>query len=418
MTVHIFQIGCRNFGRYGFEKILDKEEYLPVDVKLEAVCEKDFEHREKAENFSKSMGKNVDFYDSVDKIYEEAKKKQGTVLIYDAGPTQRHHKHIQRSLKNNFHHLTEKPPSVTREEHIEERKLASESKVNYKVDFIERENPAIKKMKETIEEDKVEKIKVFRESTFGLQRSLKPIEHAHLNEGCVLDKIINDIYIVDLANIEEMKIEKIRDTSFMPKNIDGEKVLQVNGATSRKIDENSSIAKVQAEFKSKDKEIFLSTSWLGTSEEAKIVSKKIKETFKNSLIKSEYKELNDNSFLDEETAFIVVEEKGRKLVGDLLNKKVYDVTHEKTIEVDVFPRDALYRVIEKAVLDAAGHDVTDVSQEELDVFMNGLFDIHEKAGEFDGEVLEALDKTSEKLESLFIPDKTDLNKNKLKGVAS
>ena len=74
MVVLVFQIGCSGFGKNGFEKFVDKERFFSKDVVFEAVCEKDFEHRENAEVFAEANGSSVEFVDSVDRLYELAQK--------------------------------------------------------------------------------------------------------------------------------------------------------------------------------------------------------------------------------------------------------------------------------------------------------------------------------------------------------
>ncbi|QGA81015.1 Gfo/Idh/MocA family oxidoreductase [Candidatus Nanohalobium constans] len=418
MTVHIFQIGCRDFGKYGFEKLVDKERFFPEDVVLEGVCEKDFERREQAERFARSSGVELDFYDRVDELYDVAQDVDGTVLIYDAGPVQRHSDHIQRSLRNDFYHLAEKPPSLSREEHIAERKLATKHNVHYKVDFIERESPVIKKAREVVEKADVESIKVFRESSAGVQRILKPVEHVHMNEGCVLDKMIHDIYIMDFLEGRDVELDGVENVSFMPRSLGGEKLLRIDGGSSRDVSSEISLGSVSASFSADSTDISLNASWLGLSNEAKIYDRDVREKFDEDLTESVYSEIEDKGFLDEEARFFVIKEEKRTIVGDLLHSALYDLENGTEFDVDVYPRDQLYRVLERAIVDAAGGDVEDVSETELDVFMNALFDVQDMAGSKDIEVFDAVDSSTEKIRSMIINDKTELDKDDLKGVAS
>lgn len=418
MTVHVFQIGCGDLGRYGFEKLVDKERYFPEDVVFEAVCEKDFELRENAEKFAESSGVELGFYDSVDQLYEAAKDIDDTVLIYDAGPIQRHSDHIQRSLRNDFYHLAEKPPSLNREEHIAERKLAAKHNVHYKVDFIERENPVVKKAIEIVDRDDIKSIKVFRESSTGIQRILKPIEQAHKNEGCVLDKMIHDIYIMDFLSDDNLELDDVDDISFMPKDIGSEKLLRIDGGTSRKISGENSLGKVSAQFSAGSIDVTLNASWLGISQDAKKFNKRMRDATGQELMETGYSEVGDKGFRDEEVRFFVIEESDRTLVGDMLHSSLYDLEQGREIEVDVYPRDQLYRVVERAVVDAVKGDVEEVSEDEIDSFMTALFDVQESAGEIDAELYDVLDEASDRIRSMIVSDKTELDKDDLKGVAS
>ena len=417
VTVHIFQIGCRGFGRYGFEKLVDKERFFPDNVVFEAVCEKDFEHSENAEKFAEATGTEVDFYDSVDKLYEQAQSVDGTVLIYDAGPVKRHANHIQRSLSNDFYHLAEKPPSISREEHIKERKLAAKHSVHFKVDFLERENPAFKKAKEILEDTEISSIEVFKQSSTGIQRMLQRVEKAHVNEGCTLDEMLHDIYIMDLANLQNLEVESVEDAIFMPKEIGSESFLRIDGGMSASVSKENSLAQVSAKIRSDRASIELNSSWIGLTKSAKLWSQKVEKRFDASLTRSEYREIDGESFLDQGTHFFVVEG-NRNILCDLMNSKLYDLEHEKEIDVDVYPRDQLYRVLEKAVVDAAGGSVEEPEEEKLDSYMNMLFDIQEEVGEKEFDVFEELDSVSEKIRSMLVSDKTELDKDKLKGVAS
>ena len=417
VTVHIFQIGCRGFGRRGFEKLVDKERFFPEDVVLEAVCEKDFEHRGKAEKFAEASGSEVDFYEDVDKLYDAADSVEGTVLIYDAGPVQRHSDHIQRSLRNDFYHLSEKPPSTTREQHIQERKLAARHDVHFKVDFLERENPAFRKAREVLEDVEIDSIKVFRQSSTGVRRMLQPVKKAHVNEGCTLDEMIHDIYVMDLIDPDSLNLDKVENTVFMPKDVGSEKFLRIDGGTSGEISKRNSLGQVRANFSSGEVEISIDASWLGVTDSAGIWDRKVQEQFGEKLVQSEYLELDEKSFLDQKARFFVVEGE-KNILADLLNFRLYDLDHGKEIEVDVYPRDQLYRVLEKAVVDTAEGDVEKPEEEKLDTFMNALFDVQERAAEESGDVFEELDSASELIRSMVVTDKAELDKEELKGVAS
>ncbi|MFB6100612.1 MAG: hypothetical protein ABEK16_05050 [Candidatus Nanohalobium sp.] len=415
MTVHVFQIGCQDIGRLGFEKFLEFEDYFPVDVVFEGVHCKDFEAEERAEKFAETLEKDIEFYDGIDELYQAAQEVEGEVLIYDAGPPQLHSRNIAESLSHDFHHLTEKPPSVTRDEHISERKLASRSKVNYKVDFIERENPVVQKMEELVKDEKVERIEVFRESSFGIQKVLQPVDFAHVKGGAVLDKMSNDIYVLDILG-DEFEFEETDIDFLMPENLGGEKVLRTDGSGSREIDENIAIGKCKGVFSSGDTRVELNASWLGLSDEARVQNQEVREKFDAEVLKSEHREIDGKGFQDEECRFLVVEGE-RRVLGDLMNQRIYDLENKEELEVPEFPRDQLYRVLEKAVLDAAGIENYEVDEEEVDSFMNGLFDIQDRCSEEFDSVFDAVDEASERIRSLMSSDKKISEQPDVKGVA-
>ncbi len=412
MTVHVFQIGCRDIGRLGFEKFLDFEDYFPVDVEFEGVHCKDFDAEARAKKYAESHDKDLKFFDDIRELYSEAEDKKGSILIYDAGPPQLHSRNIARSLEHGFHHLTEKPPSVTRDEHIAERRLASNSAVNYKVDFIERENTVVKKIVDILEEDQIEEIKVFRESSFGIQKLLQPVNFAHVKGGAVLDKMSNDIFVLDLLE-DDFEIEDAEIDYLIPKELGGEKVLDADGSGSREIDERTAIGKCKGIFSSGNVNIELNASWLGLSEDVRILNQKIGEKFDEEILVSEHRDIGDKGYQDEECRFFVIEGE-RRLLCDLMSERIYDLEEEEILETPDLPRDQLYRILEKAVLDAAEVKKYEVDEEEVDEFMHGLFDIQDCC---EGNIFEEVDKASERIRSLMSSDKKISDKVEAEGVA-
>jgi hypothetical protein len=318
-------------------------------------------------------------------------------------------------LSHDFHHLTEKPPSVTRDEHISERKLAARSRVNYKVDFIERENPVVQKIEDLIEDEDVEEVEVFRESSFGIQKVLQPVDFAHVKGGAVLDKMSNDIYVLDMLG-DDFSFEEADIDYLMPKNLGGEKVLNTDGSAERKTSDSSAIGKCRGVFSSGETTIELNASWLGLGDDARVWNQKVEQKFGEKIFRSEHREIDGKGFQDEECRFFVVEG-SRRILGDLMNQRIYDLEDEETIDVPEFPRDQLYRVLENAVLDAAGIENYEVDEDEVDQFMNGLFDIQEETGEEFESVFDAVDEASERIRSLMSSDKKISDEMDMQGVA-
>lgn len=412
MTVHVFQIGCRDIGRIGFEQFLDLETYFPLEVEFEGVYCKDFDAEDRAMKYAESQKKDVEFFNDIKELYSVAEDKKGSVLIYDAGPPHLHSRNIARSLEHGFHHLVEKPPSVTREEHIAERKLAANSPINYKVDFIERENPVVKKAVDIVDADDIENIEVFRESSFGVQKILQPVDFAHVKGGAVLDKMSNDIFILDLIG-NKIEFEDAKIDYLMPKELGGEKILNSDGSGARKITEKTAVGKCKGVFSSGDINMELNASWLGLSDEARVWNRKISEKFAEEIVRSEHREIDGKGFQNEECRFFVIEGE-KKLLCDLRSEKIYDLEKEETIEVPELPRDQLYRVLEKAVLDAAELEKYKINEDEVDDFMNCLFDVQDQCS---GDVFEEVDRSTERIRSLMSSDKKISDKIEAEGVA-
>lgn len=412
MTVHIFQIGCKDIGRLGFEKFLNFEDHFPLDVKFERIYCKDFDAEDRARKYTECREKNVEFFDDIKSLYSVAEDKKGSVLIYDAGPPQLHSRNIARSLEHGFHHLVEKPPSVTREEHIAERRLAANSPVNYKVDFIERENPAVKKAIDLVNSENMESIEVFRESSFGVQKVLQPVKFAHVKGGAVLDKMSNDIFILDLIG-DEIEFEEADIDYLMPKDLGGEKVMNSDDSGARQITEKTAVGKCKGVFSSGDVDIELNASWLGLSDEARVWNQEIREKFDEEVISSKHSEIDGKGFQNEQCRFFVVKGE-KKLLCDLRGEKIYDLDENEIVDVPEPPRDQLYRVLEKAVLDAAEVEKYKIDEDEVDDFMNCLFDVQDQCG---GDVFEEVDRATERIRSLMSSDKKISDKVEAEGVA-
>jgi predicted dehydrogenase len=397
----------------GFEKFLEFEDFFPVDVVFEGVFCKDPGAAERAERFADSLDKDVEFFDGWRELYSAAEEVEGDVLVYDAGPVQLHSRNIMESLERGFHHLAERPPSVSREKHLSERKLASNTSVTFKVDFIERESPVVKKAERVLEEEDIEKIEVFRESSFGVQKVLDRVDFAHIRGGCVLDKLSNDIYILDFLG-NQLEFEDAEIDLLMPEKLRSDKVLQTDGSASEEIGYDTAIGKCKGVFSSGDAEVEMYSSWLGVGEKAREWSQEIDDAFGEEILEMRHAEVSGKGFRSQEARFFTV--KGsRNLLGDLINRRLYDLDSGEKLDLPEFPRDQLYRVLERAVLDAAGIDVKAVEEEEIDVFMNSLFDLQEAEKDF--ELDDAVENATKRIRSLMLPDKKFQDESRVEGIA-
>ena len=381
--VKVFQIGLGSFGRHGFEKFVEMEKhYKDVDVELYGVSDSDFEKLDNAEKFAESQGLEIETFNSVEKIYREAEKQNSQdakILIYDAGPTELHAEHIFRSLRNNFFHLAEKPPSMTREDHIKEKKLMLDNDVRFTVDFIERESPVVKKALELTEEKNIESIEAFRESSIGIQKMLQPVERMGVKGGAVLDKMSHEAYIMDFADVGEL--ESIEKNFYMPFDVGSDSFMNIRSGKTSKIDEETAAGTCTARI-SGNTDVILHSSWLGVSERARTLGEELEELTGLNPVESDFRVLGEEGFLDEECRFFVL--KGEKeLFGDMLHKKLFNLETGEKIELKSTLHDQLYRVLESSVRCAAGLENNVLTEEEIDQYMNLIFDISEHYDEQD-----------------------------------
>ena len=381
--VKVFQIGLGSFGRHGFEKFVEMEKhYKDVDVELYGVSDSDFEKLDNAEKFAESQGLEIETFNSVEKIYREAEKQNSEntkILIYDAGPTELHAEHIFRSLRNNFFHLAEKPPSMTREDHIKEKKLMLDNDVRFTVDFIERESPVVKKALELTEEKNIESIEAFRESSIGIQKMLQPVERMGVKGGAVLDKMSHEAYIMDFTDVGEL--ESIEKEFYMPFDVGSDSFMNIRSGKASKIDEETAAGTCTARI-SGNTDVILHSSWLGVSERARTLGEELEELTGLNPVESDFRVLGEEGFLDEECRFFVL--KGEKeLFGDMLHKKLFNLETGEKIELKSTLHDQLYRVLESSVRCAAGLENNVLTEEEIDQYMNLIFDISEHYEEQD-----------------------------------
>ncbi len=399
-TVKVFHIGLGSFGRYGFEKFVEMDNHLEtVNVELIGVCDRDFERRENAEKFADSQGLKIDSWRSIEDAYQRAMEEDSEdckILIYDAGPAEMHADHIYRSLRNNFFHLAEKPPSMTRHEHIKEKKLMLDNEVRFTVDFIERESPIVKKALNLLEGKNIDSIKVFRESTVGVEKLLDPIERAGVKGGSVLDKMSHEAFIMDLVDPEE--VGNVEKSLYMPNKKDGESLMTIRGGKTDEINELTATGTCRAEI-SGDADIALNSSWLGVSPRARALAKEMENITGHNAIGSDFKISSDSGLLDEECRFFIVRG-DRELFGDMLSKKLYDLETGEEIETPNLMHDQLYRVLESSVRCAAGLENNSMSEENIDKYMNLIFDIMEENEDLD--VFEEVEKANSRVDELVL----------------
>ena len=415
-TVKIYQIGLGDFGRHGFEKFVDMANNLEeVNVEFGGVCDRDRDKLEAAEKFAEHHGVELEKFTDKDEMYSRASGEN--VLVYDAGPSDTHPDNIYESLQHGFHHLTEKPSSMRREEHIAEKKLAENQNVTFAVDFIERESPVVKKALELLEGENIQKIKVFRESCMGLEKITDPVNRTGVVGGDILDKMVHEAYVLDFLEASKgdygLELEDVDADYFLPKDFDSDKLFGFEGGYTYDI-EDAATGMTHAKFNFEDTAIELNSSWMGLSDEAKTEAGKIRKITGFDVLEKEYIEDDGEAFVDEEARFFVIEG-SRNLAGDMLHKKLYDLDSGGEIATRDFLRDQLYRMLENTVFEAAGIHEREITEKETDVFMNAIFDVREETSEED--FSEALKRGNERLEKLRIRDGKILENEESEGIA-
>ncbi len=402
-TVNVYQIGLGSFGRHGFEKLVSlHQDHSEVDVQLKGVCDSDHDKLEAAQKFASTHDIELETFTDVDEMYEEIEEAD-EVLVYDAGPSETHSQHIYESLQREYYHIAEKPPSLSREDFIQEKKMAENHKVFWKTDFIERESSVVKKATRLIEDKNINRVRVFRESSAGVQKVLDPIRRSGVKGGDILDKMVHEAYINDFldASSNENSIEyKDRNINyFMPFRKNSDSLMTIRGSKTDSIDEDVATAQTKAAFQSGSVNIELHSSWLGLSDRCRTLAHAFEGEIGEKIVKSETRELSDSAYQDEEARFFVIEG-DENLLGDMLHDRLYDLDSGEELETPDLLHDQLYRVLEKAVEDAA--DVRGAEIYTGEEFLTALFDIREDLeGDFFGEI----EKARRHLDSLVIDDK-------------
>lgn len=402
-TVNVYQIGLGSFGRHGFEKFVNMhKDHSEVKVQLKGVCDSDHEKLEAAEKFAATHDIEIETFTGVDGMYDEIEEAD-EVLVYDAGPSETHSDHIFRSMRNEYYHIAEKPPSLTKENYIQEKKLAENHKVFWKTDFIERESPVVRKAVDMIEDKEISRIRVFRESSAGVQKTLDPVNRSGVKGGDVLDKMVHEAYISDFLKAADSKNNlEFKDRSInylMPYRKGSDSLMDIYGGKTDTIDSKTATGQTKALFQSGSIDVELHSSWLGLSDRCRTLAHAFEGEIGEKIVKSETRSLNDSAYQDEEARFFIVEGEVN-LLGDMLHKRLYNLENGEEVQTPVLMHDQLYRVLEKAVEDAASIRGAEVYTGEN--FLKQLFKVR---ADLDGDFFEELDSARTHLNSLVVDDK-------------
>lgn len=397
-NVKVYQIDLGHFGRYGFEKLVDMEKHLrTVDLELVGVAEEDPRRLREAEKFAESNDVEIETFESVDELYRHA-SMQDDVMVYDASPGNEHAEHLKRSVDHGFFHLAEKPPSMTREEHRMERKL---DEAMWKVDFIERESAVVKKALQVLEDEEISSIRVFRESSIGAEKVVEPVLRRGVMGGDVLDKMTHEIYVLDLLEAAgeppQLDLMDAHSEYFMPYRQVSDSLMSLKGNKVRELSLNAANGQTHAEFSAGEAEVELHSSWLGPSRES---VKAVAEIDYNPFISEVFE--GSTPVRSEECRFFIVEG-SRNLLGDMLNSKLIDLDSGETLELPELMHDQLYRVLRRAVQEAAA-DEPDANHVHLDQFMTAVFDVRDLSVEKASGFHEELEKAKKRMDRLILDE--------------
>ncbi|PSH01505.1 MAG: hypothetical protein BRC26_03365 [Nanohaloarchaea archaeon QH_8_44_6] len=190
---------------------------------------------------------------------------------------------------------------------------------------------------------------------------------------------------------------------FHPKNTEGERFTGVYSGHTHKINSETSTGMTQALFEADDTELELHSSWMGLSEEAMFASQSLEEKTDHKFFERDFSEMNGKAYVKEEARFFII--RGEKdLAGDMMSGRLFNLDTGEEIETENYLHDQLYRVLEKAVFHASGRDVEIISEKEIDIFMNAIFDIKDALG-YDRDYYSELEKAQEKIRSLIAEDR-------------
>lgn len=405
VTLEIYHIGLEGYGRLGFEHLVEIAANGPADAEVVGVVSRDGEKLEDAEKFAAAHDMEVQTFSDVHEMYDDASEEDGNVFVYDTGSSDTHSDNLYRSLQHGFYHLAERPPSIKRREHLRERKLSEESSVTWKVDFIERENPAVKKAAELLQDEDIESIRTYRYSSEAVEAALMPEKRHKLRGGTVLNQAINEVYILDFLeaaeDVQQLEIESASVEYFTPFSRGSEKMMAIDGGYVKEIGKETAEADFNARYSAGAVDVEMNSGMLGISEKGLIEAADIAEVTGHDFRHRNFIEAEGEAFIDERAAFFIVEG-SRKLAGDLVEGKLFDLETGEEIETDYLLHTPLYRVIEDAVLEAAGEEENTL-EVETDTFMEALYDARDELS--GGDYMDELDKANTRLENMIVEDK-------------
>lgn len=380
--VYIYQIGCGTFGQIGFERLLQLSKRYDF-VEFRGIAEINPERREFARNKAKKYGFDIKVFDHTFEMYQDALclKKKGNIFIYDVSPSVLHYSHLLKSMKFGFWHLTEKPPALTKEEFKVELKLPKK----WNCEFIEEENEAVLTAINYIKRNnlKIKSLKIFRESSIGLQKILGTNRRS-VGGDSILDKSIHETYILlfleaSKQRAKDIKLTKVKINYLMIDSLNNNEFLNIFGEKQKELTKDIAVAEGIIEgFIKTDKKIpfKLYSSWLGISEKGRKINKELKKlTNYDFIIK---KRVEGMKIPYEDFRVFIIECCSAILYGEMKNKKLFVKRNGKIRKLKLInlEEDQLYRVLKNFIF--AVKREKPISLENRNKFLKIIFESREK----------------------------------------
>lgn len=394
----IYQIGLIDHGRNGFEKLIEITQEKDSKAEFEGIFSDNSELKD-AVKFAEANNAEIKTFRNLEKLFQDALQHEN-VLIYDAGPVSQRRDIIQQCRRFKFSYIGEKPSTMSKTEHLKIRELSDKKNFVWMVDDIEKENLAVLDAAKTINNQEIESIQVFRESTAGILRIYDPVKFQNVQGGDILDKMMRESYVQDFVE-KDLQIEDIEITVFMPKTPNSDSFMTIHGSKTSKINQEAATARTCLNLKAGKTRVELNSSWIGISDKAFEKSREIKQKTGHDVLETSPRNIGENVISFEDARFFIIEGE-RNLVGDLKNQKLFDLDTGQQIERSTRIHDPMYRVMRKAVQNALNNEKPDVSNENR--FMKLIFDAREKGIErkLEADDYEELDKARSLIKDLVL----------------
>jgi DNA-binding ferritin-like protein (Dps family) len=231
--------------------------------------------------------------------------------------------------------------------------------------------------------------------------------------------MVHEVYVLDLLESsgeeKELRLEECEVKYFHPRSDNSEKFSTIYSGGTDRINYDTATAMTKARFEAGDAKVELNSSWLGVSRDAMVRAGELEEKAGHNPVERKYSSMGDQAYVNEEARFFVVEGE-KSIFGDMLNEKLFDLDSGDEVETPELLHDQLYRVLEKAVFMAEGREVEIISGEEIDTFMNSIFDVKESV-DFERDYYEELEKSMDRLSGLIVEDLKIIEMEEKKEVA-
>ncbi|MFB6200222.1 MAG: hypothetical protein ABEJ83_05035 [Candidatus Nanohaloarchaea archaeon] len=392
MTLKVLQIGYRGIGRKGLEALQKLESSDEIELEVVALAETDFEKLEEAKEKHKASG--IKFFSDIENAYMEMDGFEDPVMVYDAGKVGNRSDNLFRSVEHGFYHLTEKPPSLKRDQHLSQASLES---AMWKIDYLEQENPVVQKTRKLVKNREIDSLEVFRASSSGIQKYLAPIKFSDLKGGSLMNQLLHEKYVLNLLekSSNQIRLDEFEvETGFQP-YFNKQKLETIQNNPTTEIAPETATAQLNISI-DKDPELEFHTCWLGATEKLEDKASELEEDLNHELIRSEPKELEDEIYLDQTARFFVL--KGEKsLLGDLMHRKLFDLDKNKEIELLEYETGELYRGMKKAAENALNQNLS--SSVKGKQFLEFAFDVKQSisGGNYLDEYNESMDLLQKKV---------------------